>query len=136
MNRERAVQLLAQLHTAQNTFYSGGEEGELRSLLTPDIAWHVPGRNLIAGTYRGHEEVIAYYTRRRELAGNTFRIASRDVLAGDSDTIAALADGTATVDGSTHKWTAVGLYTVVGDQIAECWLLPTDPKLFDWIWSV
>jgi ketosteroid isomerase-like protein len=135
VNREHALQLLARLHTAQNAFYSGGEEGELRTLLTPDIAWHVPGRNLIAGTYRGHDQVIAYYTRRRDLAGNTFQITNRDVLAGHSNTIAAIADGTATVDGTTHRWTAVGLYTIIDNQVAECWLLPTEPDLFDRIWS-
>jgi ketosteroid isomerase-like protein len=55
MDREEALELLARLHRAQNSFYSGGDEGELRTLLAPDITWHVPGRNLIAGTYRGHE---------------------------------------------------------------------------------
>ena len=58
MERVEATELLARLHSAQNSFYSGGGEGELRALLAPDIIWHVPGRNLIAGTYRGYDEVI------------------------------------------------------------------------------
>jgi YbgC/YbaW family acyl-CoA thioester hydrolase len=136
VDREEALQLLARLQTAQNRFYSGGDEGELRSLLAPEVVWHVPGRNAIAGTYRGHDEVIAYFTRRRSLAGNTFRITRRDVLTGDGNTIAALTDGEATFEGQTQRWSTIGLYRVVADKVAECWLMPTDPDLFDRIWSL
>ena len=135
MDRKEALQLLTRLHTAQNSFYSGGDEGELRTLLAPDIVWHVLGRNLIAGTYRGHDEAIAYFTRRRYLAGNTFRITPQDVLTGDGNVIAALADGEATLEAETQRWSTVGLYRVVAGQVAECWLMPTDPELFDRIWS-
>ncbi|HXW43901.1 MAG TPA: nuclear transport factor 2 family protein [Streptosporangiaceae bacterium] len=135
MDRAEASQLLARLHTAQNSFYSGGGEGELRDLLAPDITWHVPGRNAIAGTYRGYDEVVGYFTRRRALAGNTFRITRRDLLTGDGDTIAALTDGEARLRDETRWWTTVGMYRVVAGRVAECWLLPTDPELFDRIWS-
>jgi ketosteroid isomerase-like protein len=135
VDREEALGLLTRLHSAQNSFYSGGDEGELHALLTPDIIWHVPGRNLIAGTYRGHGEVMGYFTRRRGLAGNTFQIIRRDVLTGEGDTIAALADGEAMLAGTAQRWSTVGLYRVVAGRVAECWLMPTDPELFDQIWS-
>jgi ketosteroid isomerase-like protein len=135
VDRGQALELLARLHSAQNLFYSGGDEGELHALLAPDIVWHVPGRNLIAGTYRGYDEVMGYFTRRRGLAGNTFQIIRRDVLTGEGDTIAALSDGEATLAGRAQRWSTVGLYRVVASQVAECWLMPTDPELFDQIWS-
>jgi ketosteroid isomerase-like protein len=135
MDRGEALALLARLHGAQNSFYSGGDQGELHALLTQDITWHVPGSNLIAGTYRGHGEVIGYFTRRRNLAGNTFRITRRDVLTGAGDMIAALSDGQATLAGTPRRWSTVGLYRVIAGRVAECWLLPTDPVLFDQIWS-
>ena len=135
MDRENARALLARLHAAQNTFYSGGGEGELRDLLAPDVVWHVPGVNAIAGAYRGHDDVLGYFTRRRELAASTFRIRARDVLTGDGDTIAALSDGAATLGNQEWRWSTVGLYRVADGRIAECWLLPTDPGLFDLIWS-
>ena len=136
MDREEALALLARLHSAQNSFYSGGGEGELHALLTPDITWHVPGSNLIAGTYRGRGEVTGYFTRRRDLAGNTFRITRRDVLTGVGNVIAALSDGEATLAGTARRWSTVGLYRVAAGRVAECWLLPTDPVLFDQIWSL
>jgi uncharacterized protein len=135
MDRGEALALLARLHGAQNSFYSGGDQGELYALLTQDITWHVPGSNLIAGTYRGHGEVIGYFTRRRDLAGNTFRITRRDVLTGAGDMIAALSDGQATLAGTPRRWSTVGLYRIIAGRVAECWLLPTDPVLFDQIWS-
>jgi ketosteroid isomerase-like protein len=135
VDRAEALELLARLHSAQNLFYGGGDEGELRTLLAPDISWHVPGRNLIAGIYRGHDEVIGYFTRRRDLAGSTFRITRRDVLTGEGDTIAALTDGEAWLAGTARRWSTVGLYRVVAGRVAECWLMPTDPELFDQIWS-
>jgi ketosteroid isomerase-like protein len=136
VDRAEALALLARLHSAQNSFYSGGDEGELQTLLTSDITWHVPGSNLIAGTYRGRGEVIGYFTRRRDLAGNTFRITRRDVLTGVGNVIATLADGEATLAGSARRWSTVGLYRVAAGRVAECWLLPTDPVLFDQIWSL
>ncbi|TDE11489.1 nuclear transport factor 2 family protein [Jiangella asiatica] len=134
MDRNSATTLLDDLHTAQNAYYGGGDGTQLRALLTDDITWTVPGDNAIAGTYRGVEEVFAYFDRRRQLAAGTFRMHRRDVLTGDGDTIAALTDGTASVDGADWAWSTVGLYGLRDGLIARCWLLPLDPELFDRVW--
>jgi ketosteroid isomerase-like protein len=135
MNRDRALDLLDRLHTAQNAFYSGGPEAPLRRLLTADITWTVPGQNDIAGSYRGLDEVFAYFRRRRELASQTFRMTRRDVLVGEGNRIAALTDGEAVIGGVGQRWSTVGLYEILGEQIAACWLLPLDQVAFDRIWS-
>lgn len=135
MDRERATALLDELHAAQNAFYAGGDDRALRGLLTEDIAWTVPGSNRIAGAYRGLHEVLAYFARRRDIAAGTFRMRRLDVLAGMTDRIAALTDGTATVDGIERSWSTVGLYAVRGARIEACWLLPLDPAAFDAVWS-
>jgi hypothetical protein len=59
----------------------------------------------------------------------------RDILTGSGDVVAALTDGTATIDGTEHHWSTVGLYRLRGDRICACWLLPLDPIAFDAIWS-
>lgn len=136
MDRDDAIRLLDRLHQAQNAFYGGGHDDvALRQLLTPDIAWTVPGENAIAGTYRGLEEVLAYFARRRDLAGRSFRMIRRDVLVGDGNRVAALTDGVATLGGAEQRWSTVGLYEVAAEQIAACWLLPLDQAAFDAIWS-
>jgi ketosteroid isomerase-like protein len=135
MNRDIATELLDRLHEAQNEFYAGGSGAALERLLAPSITWTVPGDNRIAGTYRGLEEVFGYFRRRRELADHTFQIERRDVLVGEGDRLAALADGFATIGGVDHRWSTVGLYVVLDRQIAACWLLPLDQRAFDAIWS-
>jgi ketosteroid isomerase-like protein len=131
-----AAELLGRLHAAQRAFYAGGgDDRELRAVLTDDIEWHVPGRNAIAGDYHGIEAVLDYFTRRRELAGRTFRMHPGDVLVGDGEHVAALTDGTAVVGGTERRWSTVGLYRLRGERICACWLLPLDPDAFDAIWS-
>jgi ketosteroid isomerase-like protein len=135
MNRDAAIALLDRLHKAQNEFYAGRSGAALHQLLAPDITWTVPGDNPIAGTYRGLDEVLDYFRRRRDLAGNTFQMTRRDVLVGDGARIAALTDGSATIGNVDHRWSTVGLYDVTDQQITACWLLPLDQRAFDTIWS-
>jgi hypothetical protein len=136
MNRKTAIGLVDRLHRAQTEFYAGGSGSALEQLLASNIAWTVPGDNRIAGTYRGLEQVLEYFRRRRDLAGHTFQIERRDILVGDGDRLAALTDGFATIRDVDHRWSTVGLYEVVGQRIAACWLLPLDQSAFDEIWSI
>ena len=136
MDRSEAIAVLDQLHQMQNDFYSGGDDEGLRRVLSNDIVWTVPGSNSIAGIYRGVEEVLAYFSRRRSLADTTFKMHRLDVLVGDGERIAALTDGTAMINGFERSWSTVGLYDVIDKRVAACWLLPLDPVAFDAIWSV
>lgn len=135
VDQATAARLLDKLHEAQNVFYGGGGDTALRRLLTEDIVWTVPGRNRIAGVYQGTDEVFAYFARRRDIAAGTFRMRRLDVLAGLTNRIAALTDGTATVDGIERSWSTVGLYATRGERIEACWLLPLDPAEFDKAWN-
>jgi ketosteroid isomerase-like protein len=126
--------VLGALHEAQNAMYSGGETDGVRALLTDDIEWHVPGDNAIAGDYRGTDEVIAYFLKRRALATNTLHLHPGEMLVGDSH-VAVLTDGTAIFDGVEHRWSTVGLYRLQGERIAACWLLALDQSAFDRAWQ-
>ncbi len=135
MTRKSAIDVLDRLHQAQSEFYAGRRAAPLDQLLAADITWSVPGKSQIAGTYRGLEEVLDYFRRRRDLAERTFRMERRDVLVGDGNRIAALTDGFATIGGEDHRWSTVGLYDVIAGRIGACWLLPLDQRAFDDIWS-
>jgi ketosteroid isomerase-like protein len=135
LERAAAEALIARLHAAQGEFYAGGPDGPLRALLVPDVEWHVPGANAIAGHHRGIDAVMAYFARRRDHAARTFRMHARDVLVGDGDRVAVLTDGTATIGGRDERWSTVGLYRLAAERIAACWLLPLDPAAFDRIWA-
>jgi ketosteroid isomerase-like protein/predicted kinase len=135
MDRETAALLLSRLHEAQNAMYGGGDLEPVRALLAPDVTWHVPGQNAIAGTYRGLDEVVNYFERRQDLAGQTLRLHPGELLVGDGHHIASLTGGSAVVDGREYRWSTVGLYRVAEGRIAECWLLPLDPAAFDRAWA-
>jgi YbgC/YbaW family acyl-CoA thioester hydrolase len=136
MQRDDALALLNRLHSAQNHFYSGGGDAALRKVLSEQIAWHVPGRNAIADTYRGIEAVLGYFTRRRKLADFTLVLKPGDVLTGDGDQIAALTTGSAVIDGRERTWSTIGLYRITAGRITSCHLLPLDPREFDQIWEL
>jgi ketosteroid isomerase-like protein len=136
MHRDIAVSLLDRLHRAQNELYAGGSGAALQALLAPNVVWSVPGNNRIAGTYRGLDEVLDYFRRRRDIAERTFEMTRRDLLVGDGNRVAALTDGFATIRSVEHGWSTVGLYEVIDRQIAACWLLPLDAHAFDVIWAV
>jgi ketosteroid isomerase-like protein len=135
VDRAAALEVLARLHAAQGEFYAGGADGPLRALLAPEIEWHVPGANAIAGDHRGVDAVMAYFARRRDHAARSFRLHPGDVLVGDGDRVAVLTDGTATIGGREERWSTVGLYRLAGERVAACWLLPLDPAAFDRIWA-
>lgn len=127
--------VLDRLHEAQEAFYAGGDRLPLSGLLTDDVVWHVPGNNSIAGTYRGIDDVVGYFTARRELAARTFRLHPGDVLVGDGALVAALTEGTALIGGEEHRWSTIGLYRFRDGLISECRLVPFDLAEFDRIWS-
>jgi ketosteroid isomerase-like protein len=135
VDRATAGEVLTRLHVAQAAFYAGEDDSAVRDVLTEDIVWHVPGDNAIAGDYHGIDEVLDYFTRRRDLASGSFRMHPRDILTGSGDEVAALTNGTATIDGVEHSWSTVGLYRIRDDRISACWLLPLDPAVFDAIWQ-
>jgi ketosteroid isomerase-like protein len=136
VERETALELLARLHAAQGEFYLGGKGGPVRELLAEDVVWRIPGRNAIAGEYRGVDAVMDYFARRRDLAERSFRLHPGEVLVGDADHVGVLTDGTATIDGVERRWSTLGLYRIREGRIAACWLLPLDPEAFDEIWAL
>jgi ketosteroid isomerase-like protein len=122
-------------YAVQRRFYAGEPvEAELAELMAPEIAWHVPGDNAIAGHYRGREDVLAYFRRRRDLAGRSFVVTPRGTLA-DATRVVHFADGEAQLGGETRRWRTAGIFEVDGQRIAECWLLAFDQPAFDEIWA-
>jgi ketosteroid isomerase-like protein len=127
--------LLRCFYEAQARFYEGETGAEaVEALLGDDIVWHVPGRNAIAGDYRGKQAVLDYFARRRDKAGGSLRVVIHRVLADDEFALQ-LAGGRAELRGAVREWETVGVYRIADGRIAECWLLPFDQREFDEIWS-
>jgi len=118
---------------AQRDMYAGGGLDAVRELLSPDVVWHVPGGSAIAGDHRGRDAGMAYFERRRALAGGRMVIEERRQIA-DGDTVVQLADGSMELGGETLRWRTAGVYRFDGDQVAEAWLVPLELDAFDAIW--
>jgi ketosteroid isomerase-like protein len=128
------ARLLREFHEAQNRFYAGGDQEPVAAMLTDDVVWHVPGRSQLAGEHRGRTAVLVHFARRREMAGGSFRIDVRGVLADDRRAVI-LAGGEVRRGDELLTWGTVGIFRVAGERIAECWVLPHDQRSFDEIWS-
>jgi hypothetical protein len=78
-----SVAVVERFYELQRRFYTGEDAvaHELKNLLADDVVWHVPGRSRIAGEYRGPDEVLAYFRKRRELVDATLQVIPRGVLA-------------------------------------------------------
>ena len=114
----------------QRRMYLGGPVEPVAALLAEDVVWHVPGDNAIAGDHRGREAVLAYFTRRRDLAEADLQITEHGHLVHE-DLFVQIADGEA----RGHRWRTAGVYRVADDRIAEAWLVPADQAAFDRAWA-
>lgn len=102
------VQVVDAFYAVQRRFYAGeAVDDDLMRLLAPDIAWHVPGHNAIAGDYRGRAAVLAYFRRRRDLAQRSFVVTPRGTL-GDESRVVHFADGEAELRGERRRWRTAG----------------------------
>ena len=68
-----------------------------------------------------------------EHAGSTLRLHTGDVMVGESH-VAAVTDGTAVLRGVERRWSTVVLYRLRDGRVAECWLVPLEPRAFAEIW--
>jgi uncharacterized protein len=103
-------------------------------LLADDVGWHVPGASAIAGEYRGREEVLAYFARRRELVDASFRMTVHRVLV-DDEGVVAFTGGRARRGGRELTWETIGVYRIADGLVADGRLVPFDQAEFDGVWS-
>jgi uncharacterized protein len=122
-HKERVVRrLLAALETR--------DIGAITELLADDVAYHFPGRGPMAGTYRGHEEVLGLFGAFARLFDGPLEMSSHDVVASEAHVVD-LATYTGMRAGEPFTWNAVRVYHVDADRIREIWLMIGDVYAFD-----
>ena len=117
--------------------YEAFGKGDIPAVLaafSPDIAWHVPGRSMISGDYRGHDEVVGFFGKLQELSGGTFQLEIHDFLASD-DHVVALVEGTAERNGRSHTFRGAHVWHVGGGKATEFWGTSLDQYADDQFWS-
>jgi hypothetical protein len=67
--------------------FAEGDMATIDTLFADDIVWHVPGTGIMAGDYKGKEEVINMFGRLFQETGGNFKIDIHDVLANDEHAV-------------------------------------------------
>jgi ketosteroid isomerase-like protein len=70
--------------------FTTGDMDSLSHLIAPDVVWHVPGSNLISGTYTNRDAIFGCFNKIYELSKGSYKPALLDILADDTYTVALL----------------------------------------------
>jgi uncharacterized protein len=103
---------------------------------TPDARWTLPGRNPIAGTHVGWEQIHdRFLAKLAPLSGGTFRAELLDVALGERFVVA-VQHATAALDGRTLDVTGCQLMEITDGRIARVRGHYSDQEALDSFWAV
>ena len=106
----------------------------LRGHFADDAVWSVTGRGVMAGTYRGRDEIFRFLARLPRETGGTYGSELVDVLASDTRA-AALYRARGTRRGRTLELDQVLLFTFADSRVTRVLALPSDPDTFEEFWA-
>ena len=106
----------------------------LRGLFAEDAVWTVPGRGVMAGVYRGRDEIFRFLARLSKETGGTYGSALRDVLVS-GERAAALYTARGSRGGRTLELDQVLLMRIEDGLVREVLALPSDPEAFEEFWA-
>jgi ketosteroid isomerase-like protein len=109
--------------------FADGDVPTVLGILSPNITWHVPGRSQLSGHYKGHDEVVGFFTTCLQLSDGTLRVDVDEIVAA-GETVIALTTVSATRKGrawsspEVHVWRvqnglAIDFCEFQGDQQTE-----------------
>ncbi|MEU9589602.1 nuclear transport factor 2 family protein [Streptomyces sp. NPDC048193] len=96
-----------------------GDMESLRTMLAADVTHHVPGTGVLAGDYKGQDEVIDMYRRLGEETGGTFRVELRQVLVDGRGHAVTLHHLTADRQGKHLDADGGIVFRIVGDKLTD-----------------
>ena len=123
----------ALIKTCYEAFSRGDLPGAM-SKFANDITWHVPGRGPISRDYRGHAEVLGFFSKFMALSGGSFRLQVDEILA-NGDTVVVLC--TESAERGRHKWSSaqVHVWTVKNGIATAFRQFQGDQQTEDEFWS-
>lgn len=106
----------------------------LRDAFAADCVWTVPGSGVMAGVYRGREEIFRFLARLPKLTNGTYGSRLIDVLAS-GERAAGLYRASGEREGRSLELDQVLLFTIRDGRVTEVLALPSDPRAFDAFWA-
>jgi len=106
----------------------------LRGLFAEDAVWRVPGKGVMAGTFRGREDIFRFLARLPKETDGTYGSELVDVLASDTRA-AALYRARGSRHGRTLELDQLLLFQIEDGLVRSVLALPSDPDAFDEFWA-
>jgi uncharacterized protein len=111
-----------------------GDLVPLRSMLGPEIVWHVAGRGPLSGDFRGFAAVMAWGAQLFERSGGTWQEEILEVMANDTnafmETVYRARRGPRSIEDRR-----VNTFRIRDGRIVESWVFFGKPYEFDEFWS-
>jgi ketosteroid isomerase-like protein len=124
------------LQTIRNGYeaFARGDVPAVLENLDPSIAWHISGSGSLSGTYKGHDEVVGFFTQLSERSGGTFGLDIHDMLASD-DHVIALVKESAERDGRHISFNVVHVWHLQDGKATEFWGIAEDQDFVKEFWD-
>jgi uncharacterized protein len=110
--------------------FAKGDFAVLNELFAEDLLWHNPGRNQLAGDYRGRDAVYGLFGRLMEITEGSFQLDVQAVFADDERGVA-LVVSSASRGGQSIESTDAHIFRLRDGQVVEFWNATTDAYAFD-----
>ena len=99
-------------------------------LFAEEVVLHCPGKNRIAGEYRGRSEVLGFWRKQVELSGGTFKGNVISVSQGENQLVL-ISELSLTRHGKAYTWRRANHYQFYRNRVTEAWLYESDQYLAD-----
>jgi ketosteroid isomerase-like protein len=109
--------------------FAEGDFAVLNDLFAEDLLWHEPGRNQLAGDYRGREAVFGLFGKLMEVTEGSFHLDLHTVLADEHAVTLVVA--TASRGGRSVKINEAHVFHLRDGKVVEFWNSSFDPYAFD-----
>ena len=106
----------------------------LRGLFAEAAVWTVPGRGVMAGVYRGRDEIFRFLARLPKETDGSYGSTLRDVLVSEGRA-AALYTARGSRRGRELELDQVLLFRIDDGLVREVLALPGDPEAFEEFWA-
>jgi uncharacterized protein len=114
--------------------FTNGDMDRLAELIAPDVVWHVPGTNLISGTYTSRDAIFGCFSKIFQLSSGSYQPQLHDILANDEHTVALLHVTARRGDKALDQDYAFICHIRDG-QIAQLWEAWTEGPAWNDFWS-
>jgi hypothetical protein len=111
--------------------FRAGDLDLVKTLVAPEVVWHVPGEHHMAGTIDGRDAVITWLAQLGKIG---FWLVERDVFASDQH-VCAISTMGARRDGVDVQTRVISIFCYRDGQQVERWLYPDDTAAWNAIFA-